>query len=286
MRKLQMFKTILGVAALVGAGLAQAFAPQAGTWIVTSEMDGKPGRGFGIDVQNSTLVMQMYAYENSGAATFYLAVGEVVDNSVNAPLTQYRGGRFFGSGARSGTAAGSPGNVSIRFTSGTTGFITFPNEPEVAIARFNFGYGAVAESLRGFWTLNSIGSEGLQSELVELNTKDQATAGGNGVMMNSGQTFGCEHQVRGNLAGNVVCVKVNASGQVLRSYVFAYSVNEGEGYSVASANSTQQMLQIRRLTTPKGTGTGLTYKDATQGTGPLPAVVQHIDHLGRFGLPQ
>ena len=269
----------------MGAGLVHAFSPQAGTWIVTSEMDGKPGRGFGIDVQNTTLVMQMYAYESSGQPTFYLAVGDVVDNKVTAPLNKYSGGRFFGSGARSGTAAGSAGNVSVRFTSGTTGFITFPNEPEVAISRFNFGYGAVAESLRGFWTLNSIGTEGLQSDLVELTTNIGATANGSGAMANANQTFGCEHQVRGNLAGNVLCVKL-FNGQVVRTYVFVYSVNEGEGYSLASATSTQQMLHIRRLTTPKGVGTGLLYKDAELRTGDASALLQHIEHLSRFGLPQ
>lgn len=286
MRKTRMFKKILAVAALMGAGLVHAFSPQAGTWIVTSEMDGKPGRGFGIDVQNTTLVMQMYAYESSGQPTFYLAVGDVVDNKVTAPLNKYSGGRFFGSGARSGTATGSAGNVSVRFTTGTTGFITFPNEPEVAISRFNFGYGAVAESLRGFWTLNSIGSEGLQSDLVEFNTSLAPTANGNGLMSNTAQTFGCEQQVRGALSGNVVCVKINSSNQLVRSYVFVYSVNEGEGYSVGSASSSQQSLYIRRLTTPKGVGTGLFYKDAELRTGDASALLQHIEHLSRFGLPQ
>lgn len=278
-------KKLAATTLLTGASFAQAFAPQAGTWIVTSEMDGKPGRGFGIDVQNTTMVMQMYAYESSGQSTFYLAVGEVIDNKVTASLNKYNGGRYFGSGARSGTDAGSAGSVSIRFTSGTTGFIKFPNEGEIAISRFSFGYGAVAESLRGFWTLNSIGSEGLQADLVELSKNLGATANGNGLMANAGETFGCEHQVRGSLAGNVLCAKINGSGQLLRTYVLIYSVNEGEGYSQASATSTQQSLQVRRITTPKGVGTGLLYKEAEQGSGPS-ALRQQIEHVSRFGLTQ
>lgn len=281
-----MFKKIITVAALLGAGLAQAFAPQSGTWVVASELNGKPGRGFGIDVQNSTMVMQMYAYESSGQPTFYLAVGEVVDNKVSAALNQYAGGRYFGSGDRSGTPAGSPGQVNIRFTSGTTGFIQFPNEGEVAIARFNFGYGAVPESLRGFWTMNSIGSEGLQSDLVELTRNLGATSNGNGMMANASETFGCEHQLRGNLAGNVLCVKTTTGGQLLRVYVLGYSVNEGEGYSQASANSAQQMLQVRRLTTPKGVGTGLFYKEAEAGTGDAAVLRLHMEQVSQFGLPQ
>ena len=280
------FKKWVAAALFMGAGLVHAFAPQAGTWVVSSEVDGKPGRGFGIDVQNTTLVMQMYAYESTGQSTFYLAVGDVVDNKVTTPLNRYTGGRYFGSGARSGTSAGSPGNVSIRFTSGTTGFITFPNEGEVAISRFNFGYGAVADSLRGFWTLNSIGSEGLQSDLVELTKNLGASSNGNGLMSDASELFGCEHQVRGALAGNVMCVKINKSGQLLRSYVFVYSVNEGEGYSQASSTSAQQMLQIRRLTTPTGTGTGLVYKDSEIGANNSSLLLQHIEQISTFGLPQ
>lgn len=280
------FKRLVAAALLIGTGLVHAFVPQAGTWVVTSEVDGKPGRGFGIDVQNATLVMQMYAYESSGQSTFYLVVGDVVDNKVTAPLTKYTGGRYFGSSARSGTAAASPGNVSMRFTSGTTGFITFPNESEVAISRFNFGYGAVAESLRGFWTFNSIGSEGLQSDLIELTKNLGSTTNGNGLVSNANELFGCEHQVRGALAGNVMCVKINTSGQLLRTYVFVYSVNEGEGYSQASANSAQQMVQIRRLTTAKGVGTGLVYKDSDLGAGGSSLLMQHMEQISNFGLPQ
>ena len=89
------YKKLVAVALFMCTGLVYAFAPQAGTWVVTSEVDGKPGRGLAIDVQNTTLVMQMYAYESNGQPTFYLAVGNVVDNKVTAPLTQYTGGRYF-----------------------------------------------------------------------------------------------------------------------------------------------------------------------------------------------
>lgn len=99
-----MWKTkIAAIALLWGTGIAHAYMPQAGTWVVTSELDGKPGRGLAIDVQNDTLLMQMYAYEASGEPTFYLAVGKMVDSSATAELTRYTGGRYFGSAALSGT---------------------------------------------------------------------------------------------------------------------------------------------------------------------------------------
>jgi hypothetical protein len=42
--------------------------------------------------------------------------------------------------------------------------------------------------------------------------------------------------------------------------MFAYSVNEGEGLSGASGSSLNQLLSVRRLTTPAGVGTGLVIK--------------------------
>lgn len=280
-----MFKKWAAVAVFMGAGLVHAFAPQSGTWLVSAEANGLPGRGMAVDVQNETFGMQMFAYESDGRATFYTATGPLVDNKVTAVLNKYSGGRFFGSGARTGVEAGTPGSVTLRFTSGTTGFVTFPNEAEVAISRFNFAYGAVPESLRGIWSFNSIGTEGLQSDLVEFTKNLGASTNGNGLMTNASELFGCEHQVRGALTGNVLCVKINASGQLLRSYVLVYSVNEGEGYSQTSGSGAQQMLEVRRITTPKGVGTGLIYKDAEASTpGAAAALLQHLEHLSAVGV--
>ena len=135
----------------------------------------------------------------------------------------------------SGSEDRNMGQVSMRFTSGVSGFITLPGEQEVAISRFNFGYPAVASSLRGLWALTSFGSEGVASEVVNMQLQTPATANGNGLMETADRLFGCEHQIRGNLAGGVLCVKVNNYGQLLRSYYFVYSVNEGEGSSAPMA---------------------------------------------------
>ncbi|WP_157948309.1 hypothetical protein [Pulveribacter suum] len=200
-----MLKKLVAVAALLGAGVVHAFMPQGGTWVVSSEVNGKPGRGLAMDAQNGTLVVQMYAYESNGQPTFYLASGALQNDRFSAPLMRYSGGRYFGSGPRSGAEAGSPGNVNVRFTSGTTGFITFPNEPEVAISRFNFGYAFAPASLKGIWTLTSFGSEGMLADAVEFTRLEDATANGNGIMVSPNGLFGCEHQVRGQLAGGVLC---------------------------------------------------------------------------------
>lgn len=270
-----MFKKTLAAAILLGCGLAQAFMPQSGSWVVNSELDGKPGRGMVVDAQNGTVALQMYAYENDGRPTFFLAAGPLVSNRFSGPLTRYSGGRYFGSGPRSGVEAGSPGQVSVRFTSGISGFITFPGEPEVAISRFNFGYPAVASSLRGMWTLTSFGSEGVFSEVVNMQLQTPATANGNGLMETADRLFGCEHQTRGNLAGGVLCVKITSSGQLLRSYYFVYSVNEGEGSSRTNGTRPEQVLVVKRLLDPQGVGTGIVYA-ADAPVDPVPTVLHDI----------
>lgn len=112
---------------------------QSGTWIVDSELNGLPGRGMAIDVQNQHLVMQVYNYTSTGQPTFHLASGPLNQLQFQAPLKQYRGGRFFGSGERIAREDNSAGDVRIRFESSTSGFVQFPGEPEVAMSRFKFG---------------------------------------------------------------------------------------------------------------------------------------------------
>ncbi|MGE8494367.1 beta strand repeat-containing protein [Comamonas sp.] len=113
-------------------------APQTGTWIISDELNGEPGRGMGIDIQDGVLFMQVYNYRQSGEATFHTALGTLRDNKVTAPLYFYEGGRYFGSEQRDGHAAGSPGNVVITFTSRSTGTIQFPGEPVKAMHRFDY----------------------------------------------------------------------------------------------------------------------------------------------------
>ena len=114
------------------------FSVQNGTWAVTSELNGKPGRGMAIDVQDGMLVMQVYNYESSGQPTFHLASGGILDNKFQGTLYRYRGGRYFGSPPLEGVEDARVGNVEIEFSSATTGTIKFPGETTVAISRFKF----------------------------------------------------------------------------------------------------------------------------------------------------
>ena len=118
-----------------GTGVGE---PQGGNWVITAELNGKPGRGMGIDVQDGKFVMQVYNYTSTGAPTFHIAIGTMDGNKVVAPLTAYQGGRYFGSGPLDGQEAGNAGNVQVVFTSRTTGSIQFPGEEAKAMQRFDY----------------------------------------------------------------------------------------------------------------------------------------------------
>ncbi|GAB2476720.1 hypothetical protein GCM10027082_30070 [Comamonas humi] len=129
---------------------ARDFTPQAGTWVISSEVDGKPGRGLAIDVQGNTFFMQVFGYEKLGPATFYTATGQLEGNTVTAPLVRYQGGHSFGSDARDAVEDGSPGSVTVSFANGLQGTVQFPGEEEMAIKRFEM---RSADFVSNYWEM-------------------------------------------------------------------------------------------------------------------------------------
>lgn len=170
---------LAGALALLGSPPAQAasdFTPLPGTWIVSAEQDGNPGRGMAIDVQDGVLVMQVYNYGANGDATFHLAVGSIDGNQVAAPLKSYRGGRYFGSGPLSGVEDGDAGEVRIEFTSATQAQLRFPGEPTVAIQRFRFDNSAPSALPGAYWLLSMQDSTGRAvSSALALSGVDSTT---------------------------------------------------------------------------------------------------------------
>ena len=127
---------------------AREFTPQAGLWMIPSENNGQPGRGFSLDVQGNTAFLQVFNYEKSGAATFHTAVGNLDDAaSMTVPLLRFKGGRFFGGPAQDAVEDGNADNVTVKFTDGLNGTVQFPGESEQPIARF-----LVPEKLPFWWS--------------------------------------------------------------------------------------------------------------------------------------
>jgi dienelactone hydrolase len=119
-------------------GSGNAITPLPGLWAISSEVNGSPGRGFQIDLQGSTLVLTFFGYDAVGKGRFWLASGAYADNRFSGPLTAYEGGTSFGGSFQAAHATASAGNVTISFSSETSGTITLPGEGPKAISRFAF----------------------------------------------------------------------------------------------------------------------------------------------------
>jgi len=145
------------VLALTASLQAHAFQPESGMWIVSEELDGKPGRGFNLDVQGDTLVLSFYGYLQNGTAQWYLASGSIQNKRFSGSLERYEGGMALGAGQRqSARGTGSAGLASIVFKTADTGTIALPGEAEKAIKRFSFNRPTPADSLAGTFTLTKV----------------------------------------------------------------------------------------------------------------------------------
>lgn len=156
MKPLGLAACMLPLAGIASLAQAVDFTPQVGTWAIDQENNGKPGRGFQMDVQNDVLVLYFYGYEKTGESTYWLAAGKLNPgfNEVTMDLGTYEDGMAFGDAFKNATYLGPDGSVTIRFTSNTTGEICLPTESCKAISAFNFGYEASAQALLGTWMVS------------------------------------------------------------------------------------------------------------------------------------
>ena len=133
------------------AWAAREFTPQAGLWMIPSENNGQPGRGFSLDVQGNTAFLQVFNYEKNGAATFHTAVGQLDDSAaMTVPLLRFKGGRSFGGPVQDAVSDGTAGDVTVKFADGLNGTVQFPGESEQPISRF-----LVNEKLPYWWAAPS-----------------------------------------------------------------------------------------------------------------------------------
>ena len=157
--------------------------PEAGTWIVSSEITGKAGRGISLDVQKvasakHTLFMPIYNYERDGKATFHLALGthspsvKPTPDTPRVELNRYSDGRYFGGSAKDGKFDQYVGMADISFDTNFTGKIQFPDEEAVVIQRFYFGVdtGRI-DSLVGTWAVIPHGGA-LRTRILNLKKTD------------------------------------------------------------------------------------------------------------------
>lgn len=256
----KLLRACIGAVIVTASMAANAFMPAAGVWTIDSEENGKPGRGFQLDVENGVAIFYYNGYRGDGSSVFYMAFGPINYGMFVAPLREYRGGTVMGGARRDAAEAGSPGNVSIAFTSGMRGQITFPGEQPKSISKFNYGHGKDADGLLGtymlaFWTGTSV-----IGDKFTLSRKLGSTSMGNGVAASSDGRYACENMTTPALAGMVMCVEINGTtGQLStdNSYLFRISGNRGTGVGTWSSAVRDYPLEVWRTATRTGQSTGL-----------------------------
>lgn len=259
--------SIKAVACAVGLYVttsAMAFTPAGGLWGFTNELNGQPGRGFQLTVENDVLLFYYYGYDSDGSGNYMFASGPLVNGSAfTGQLLTCRGGTVMGSTYKAASCSNGPGKVTMAFTSGEKGTITLPGEAPKAINRFNFGYGEGPDTMLGEFMFAYRTSTFSYVDFYNLVTKTgipSTISGykGTGMVMNAEFTFACEFfpTVNGFLSIYVCTEDFGNSND--NNYYFRMVGDRGSGTASWRNNTTGVVYptQILRVATAKGTRTG------------------------------
>jgi hypothetical protein len=260
-----MLRLIAGLIAWSISLAASAFMPASGMWQFDSESSGQPGRGFELDVQNEIVFLAYYGYRADGSSLFYVASGQIANNTFTADLLNAQGGTALGGEYKPAALAASPGKVVLSFTSGTHGTIALPGESAKAISKYSFGYTDGPDGLLGTWLFTMIANGIPYSELKVLSAKyGSLSSTGNGYAMTANQNFVCEFQVTGSYAGAVICSVLPATTSS-NVYILKIAGDRGTGIGGPSSITLANAYEAHALRTATKTGarTGL-----NDGTGP------------------
>ena len=154
-----MKRLILGAVALFAATAAvaevpnPAFVPEAGFWWNENES----GRGYAIEVQDRSLFLAAYVYENDAAGTpVWFTAGGPTNGQFDfaADLKIAEGGQCFGCVYTAPTSSNAGMDVRIEFTSAVTGNLIVDGEV-IPITRFWYSpsISGLMEALLGQWQI-------------------------------------------------------------------------------------------------------------------------------------
>jgi alpha-tubulin suppressor-like RCC1 family protein len=109
--------------------------PQTGWWWNPAE----GGRGFSVEVQNSSVFIATYMYDSMGNPVWYAAgPAALVNNSYLGNWTAYTGGQTLTGSYQAPSGSANAGYLSVQFSSPTAGVLTLPNGRQIPIQRFTF----------------------------------------------------------------------------------------------------------------------------------------------------
>jgi hypothetical protein len=119
----------LSAADLPAVGATAAIAPVVGLWWNPSES----GTGYALDVKHQTMVVTVYSYTPAGAPLWYIVVGPIVNNVFIGSLEKFVNGQCISCTYKAPVANGNDGQMTIAFTSPTTGTMTLPGGRSFAV---------------------------------------------------------------------------------------------------------------------------------------------------------
>ncbi|MCU6432729.1 hypothetical protein LPB67_02920 [Undibacterium sp. Jales W-56] len=166
---LKLFSKILFSSLLLSTltGNSYAVTPQSGWWWNPSE----GGRGFTLEVQNGSMFMAGYLYDQSGRATWYAAGPSLMNGSnFTAQLTTYLGGQTLDGSYHPTTGTMNSGTISMNFKDPSHGTLTWPGGT-IPIERFDIvpsGASSVSPAgspETGWWWNASEGGRGFSVEI-------------------------------------------------------------------------------------------------------------------------
>jgi len=133
--------------------------PATGWWWNSSES----GRGFSIETSGDNLFIGGFLYAADGSCIWYVASGERGGSIFFNTLQQYGSGQTLTGSYRSPSYVGSPGTITLNFTSTTSGSLIWPGGT-VAIERFPISGSTVTSPASGmpaagwWWNASEAGS--------------------------------------------------------------------------------------------------------------------------------
>jgi hypothetical protein len=234
-------------------GVKPADIPVSGLWLNPVEATA-PGRGFTIAVQDRTLLMTSYIYDEdeSGDPEWYVLTGQLSTSSTGivsatGSLDKFRNGACFNCPYKPATYVGSAGTASVRFTSATNGVIVWPGGKTLAIVPFDFGYGAAPEGLEGEWAVVKEPPSGVPGATDTVHWFDLY-----GHSLATGEAYGANQSCKQDAAGVVTC-KDTATNNTFRFE--KWWGDQMEGFHVTATASTP--ARAFRMSSKSGVSTGM-----------------------------
>lgn len=111
--------------------------PEAGWWWNSAE----GGRGYSIEIQNGTMFLAGYMYDNSGNPIWYASGPTAMTNSTTYQGTwqEYGNGQTLTGAFKPASVVNSnTGSITVNFSNSTNGTLTLPDGRQIPITRYRY----------------------------------------------------------------------------------------------------------------------------------------------------